>query len=103
VNKSLALARRAHAAAAAVVAAATAEGRPPSLADLIVDPSWRHALAADLARDSFRGLETVRVRGAATAARAHAAAFPAKTAPHRVVNVHTIPDALPAPRRVVST
>ncbi len=61
VNKALALARRAHAAAAAVVAAAAAEGKPPALADLIVDASWRQALAGDLSRDSFRSLEAVRV------------------------------------------
>jgi hypothetical protein len=63
INKALALARRAHASAAAVVAAAAAEARPPALADLIVEPSWREALAADLARDSFRSLETVRLAG----------------------------------------
>lgn len=61
VNKALALARRAHAAAAAVVAAAAAEGKPPALADLIVDASWRQALAGDLSRDSFRSLEAVRL------------------------------------------
>jgi hypothetical protein len=84
VNKSLALARRAHAAAAAVAAAAAAEGRPPALADLIVDASWRDALAADLARDSFRSLETVRCAAASAALalgalRAHPP-FPAQTA-----------------------
>ncbi len=87
MNKSLALARRAHAAAAAVVAAAAAEGRPLSLADLIIDPSWRQALAGDLACDSFRGLETVRVRRRRNGRRhARAAPFPAKTAPRRVVS-----------------
>jgi hypothetical protein len=88
VNKSLALSRRAHAAAAAVVAAAAAEGRPPSLSELIIDPSWRDALAGDLARDSFRSLETVRrAPAAALAALAAGNVFPPK--PHELTSAHT--------------